>query len=153
MFVSQLSNHISRVLFLNKFLKTFWLKNIPLFLTITNTKSHLLRLFRSGAFYPIISFKKKLIHFIVGTNSASFAMAASTGVLSVGSTALAATVNTTYVLTLSATGTSSAASDTVTLALTSATTCASDSDSDSGAAQLSRVLVVLLLSVLTAVSM
>ena len=85
----------------------------------------------------------------VGTNSASFTVAASTGVLSVGSTALATTVNTTYALTLSATGTSSAASDTVTLTLTSATICGSDS----GAAQLSHVMVVLLLSLLTAVSM
>jgi len=90
----------------------------------------------------------ELFQSIAGTDAATFSITAGTGAIVVGGTALSTTVGTTYALTLTATpsGGSSVASGAITLTLTSASTC-------SGAAQLTALLGVLLLSIMTAVSM
>ena len=86
---------------------------------------------------------------MTGTDAGSFDYDGSTGVLTVKGTALSTTISHEYDLTLTATATgtdASAASGATPLKLTVAATC-------SGAAQLTALLGVLLLSVMTAVSM
>ena len=94
----------------------------------------------------------KECYLVVGTDAGSFSMASTTGVLSVGSTALSTTVGKTYSLTVTATATGgsapSAASDATSMVLVLAEACTC-----SGAAQLTALLGVLLLSALTTVSM
>jgi len=100
----------------------------------------------------LIAITTQLFHFylITGSDSGSFDYDGTTGVLTVKGTALSTTIGHTYDLTLTATasgGTApSAASGAIPLTLTVAATC-------SGAAQLTALLGVLLLSVLTALSM
>jgi len=58
-----------------------------------------------------------------GADAGKFSLDGSTGVLSVGATALATTQGTTYTLTLTATGETSASSGAITLTITSAAEC------------------------------
>ena len=73
---------------------------------------------------------------MVGTDASTFSLAGSTGVLSVGSTALSTTIGHTYALTLTAAATGTGASDAsgaIPLTLTVAATC-------SGVAQMTALL-------------